>query len=362
MKECLILPPWSAGSLGDEYMVAGAAWLFSQKGYRVFVAEMEYPGSSSTFEGTVGPLLRDRPVHFIPLAQHRHCKDTPFYQVVAIGADTLDGLHSTEFSIETLRGLADAANAGKRVDIVSASYSNESKPEVDQVVRSTPALKWVARERCSFQRLKAIGAANVLLGCDFSIFLSRLVGQRIARAAVRQPLVSLAISPSVERIYGADLETALTRAITQLSVLAPTLRVNVVAHDYRSFGARSNPQVAKDISCSLAKKLSPIPVAFDGRRLTAREAWDVARRSTLVISGFMHFALMSSYAGTPSYFLSYSDKGIGQREMNPLFSCGDLQQLESFVGAYNSRLRLRRLEAWVGRARLKARVEKACGF
>ncbi len=156
------------------------------------------------------------------------------------------------------------------------------------------------RDRRSYERLRDIGAHNVELGADFSVFLPRCL-RRAPSPHVKPSacVVSIAVNEAMERIYGLeDAASTIADVLKKLAAQHPGVEAIVLSHDYRVFGPRPHTVVAGDFAELLSRKLPQLPVRFLDARLQAAHALQLARSSRLVISGVMHYALMASFAGT----------------------------------------------------------------
>lgn len=353
MRRCLILPPWSAGSLGDEYMVASAAHILAGRGFGVSVAELGYPGSIDNYRSAIGALV-DKRVEFVALAHQEDCCDADVGNIVSIGADTLDGIHSQEHSLKVLQGLQKAAAAGKQVHVVSASYSAQSKPVVDALVAKLSGIRWIARDPNSYARLNAIGARDVMLGGDLSSLVGDLPALRLERSSESDgAYVLVAMSPATEGVYG--LETV-AEGIASMVRDVRGLGVRTIVHDHRDFGGRTGRAATLELTARLKELLPGRNVTFVEARNRIDDTHRIAREAALVVSGYMHLALMASFAGVPAYFLAYHDKGLGQKIDNPLFETGGLDGLKAFAAWSPLSRGWRKLAARVSQRRIRKRA------
>ena len=102
-------------------------------------------------------------------------------------------------------------------------------------------------------------------------------------------------------------------------------------HDYRDFGGPTSLTVLKEAISQLRCNFPEATLDLIEDRKLVSDMVPLVRNAVATVSGYMHFALISSFNLTPSFFLIYHDKGVGQAKVNPLLSVGNLTELEAFV-------------------------------
>lgn len=358
----LVLPPWSPGSLGDEYMVAAAAVLLQTAGEQAIVAEFPaYPGSRDRYS-TVLPGLAGLGVAFAEIPHHDKAYLNDFDRAVLIGADTVDGVHSAEHSTRVLNGMAAIATTGRPVDVVSVSYSQQSDPSVDALIQKSGVRTWYARDLRSLARLRELGVTRAAWGGDLSLLANEAARHLSpSRTVARPPRPYVLVSIGPQTLRTSTLEEICDVLSSTFLENRPRAPLSLVAmpHDYRDFGGPTSRSVTTQLMAAMGARVGGDRLHLIEDRLTVPDMARLVRNALATVSGYMHLALFSSFNLTPSYFLAYHDKGLGQAMVNPLFNAGDLKGLRAFGDDLSRTHYLRALEQRVRLAsqRRRARLQ-----
>jgi len=323
-KSCLVVPPASYGSLGDEAMVRGlVAYLGNVKpGWSVDLLSI-YHGIWPRLEGVRAVFNYDE------FSQESIDWDllAGYDQFLLFGADVLDGHYSRAESMDRMRMLARASEHGLRPTILGFSVNDRPDGRVmARLKRLSSRATLCVRDSASLRRLERIGVENLTLVADVAFLMppaAQSAGTReteqwvAAQQASGRRVAIVCLSVQVQAKAEGAAPSFLETFGKELAELASGhgLSVLLVPHDLRLVGPpqRSDVHIAMELAAVLGAQGTA-----DRQRMFIPEAADQVKRLAgkvdFVITGRMHVAIAGLGMGTPAICLTFQGKFAGLLE------------------------------------------------
>jgi polysaccharide pyruvyl transferase WcaK-like protein/glycosyltransferase involved in cell wall biosynthesis len=323
-KSCLVLPPASYGSLGDEAMVRGLVAYLGKvtPGWSVDLLST-YRGIWPRLEGVRAVL------NYGEFSQESIDWDllAGYDEFLLFGADVLDGHYSRAESMDRLRMLARASEHGLRPTVLGFSVNDRPDERVmARLKRLSTRATLCVRDSASLRRLERIGVENLTLVADVAFLMppaaqsaaTRETEQWVAaQQASGRRVAIVCLSVQVQAKAEEAEPTFLETFGKELAELASGHGVSVLLlpHDLRLVGPqqRSDVHIAMELATVLGAQRTP-----DRHRIFIPEAADQVKRLAgkvdFVITGRMHVAIAALGMGTPAMCLTFQGKFAGLLE------------------------------------------------
>ncbi|WP_172979860.1 polysaccharide pyruvyl transferase family protein [Agromyces agglutinans] len=252
--------------------------------------------------------------------------------VSVVGADVVDGKYNPKASVRRFRTAGVAARMGIPAQILGFSWNEAPDPAALRAVRKVPpAVRLLARDPISAERLIRSGASNVRAAADLA-FLTKpsadlpstieawLRGQRGRR---------IVIVNSNPRLAGSFPDQMAEYCYLVRCLVARGESCVLLPHDSRDLGRGSEIAHLR----RLADEIRPSPHVLSlPETLEPGEVVRLAQYASLTISGRMHLAILSAVAGVPTVGLDYQGKFEG------LYRLLDIADLRVPQGELDGRL------------------------
>lgn len=374
-RSVFICPTAPPGSFGDEAMLEGCLDHYRDiDGYEINLISLDdgekwinVNGVSNNLSLTATKFFPIRYLQF--LWAIRRCSG-----FCVLGADTIDGHYSREWSLQKINMAEIAAKAGLESSILGFSFNETADDVVIKRLNKLPLeVRLCGRDPVSYRRLVERVAHPSILVADLA-FLLRPDGEtektRLVESWVRsqrdhdrrviginanyenyKTFVNPATKDSVRELVACYVE-----AIRQVDAAEGNNSYLLLPHDTRDTACESG-----DVQLALAI-YEQMPIEIQSRALVvpmpcrAAEIKYLAGLANVVLSGRMHLAIASLGMGTPAACITYQDKfeglfqhfRIGDMTISPVeaFKNGGLGEFMIAVMERESELRCSIAEAF----------------
>lgn len=316
-REVFLVPPATAGSLGDQAILQGILEALLPR--RARLARQVLPASfrpQSTRglvdAGTMRLVLHSRRWVARFLFELSRCRC-----LVILGADVIDGRYDLEQALLYLHACRLAAEAGVPARVASFSFSDKPAPEVvNSLARMPQAVRFFVRDPVSLERFRSATGQEATLAADAAFLMAPTAESETAREAIGvcrewrtkgHTLIGVNINPLTlpgpvgEGIdaYAAELSAFLRER--------PEIRLLLVPHDTRPLHsdveALSSLLARLDVTGGRAAMVRPPLDAWDARA--------VVREVDVVVTGRMHLAISALSQAVPAIGVAYMGKFEG---------------------------------------------------
>ena len=306
-----ILPPASAGSLGDQAMIDAAAGYIVDQLHRPVLIGPNFMHVRSKAELPKG--TGARAVLPIMARMMLTCRS-----MGCIGADVLDGVYNPDQVIKRVRFLSIAHRLGRTARVFGASWSETPSDIIIALLRKSPWLQLCARDPISQARMEKTLGREVRLVADLAFLMqSGLTTPAAMRARDwvqerrRAGRVVMGVNLSghtLAKLPGDGVQVLAAPIIRWLAADAAR-DVLLMPHDRRGNVVGDGGvlgRLREILSDRFADRLHALPVEL--------EAWDLkalAGEVDLVLTGRMHLAIAAMGMGTPAICTVYQGKFEG---------------------------------------------------
>jgi polysaccharide pyruvyl transferase WcaK-like protein len=316
-REVLILPPASAGSLGDQALLQGCQDHLLENG-QLSIRQLLLPGRRliSTRLPQLPPVFLSRSVTWRTL-------QLLFFSVKAkklyvVGADVLDGRYNSGYFDVVTKISGPAKDMGVPVTILGCSYSRTpDERTVGLWEEFSHDVDVFARDPVSLEKIRASVCAEAQLSADVGFLMRPVVQSDSAREVLEwlkerrlegAEVVALnfsGLNADKDEVAGVDY---LVELLESFLCQFPNVCVLVLPHDFRE--GQSDLALGKSVIAQTIGKLLPriklLEPPFD--------AWDVkgiVANLDYVFTARMHLAVAAMGVGVPVYCYAYQEKFEG---------------------------------------------------
>ncbi len=306
-----LIPPTSAGSLGDQAMIDAIAEYVIREFKRpvwIFPNQMDLRAEAKFLSGRSLVAALAASLRGIVGAR----------EVALVGADVLDGTYSSKSVLLRLKALKAANFLGRKTRVLGSSWSLSPSAEVVSYLRDANWLEVFARDPISQGRMERDLQRPIQLVADCAFLL-----QAEARSASAKAALSWAQGCKINgaTILGVNLSghtinnlpdasvAPYVRLVTAWLDADPTRRVLIIPHDHRP-GLSGDGMVSEELIEALPEAYAARVYIPDG----PLQAWDakaVVGAVDLVLTGRMHLAIAALGQGTPPVSIVYQSKFEG---------------------------------------------------
>lgn len=313
-RRVLIIPPASAGSLGDQAMVDALAAQYKKSyGSKIFL----YPDCfelRSKYTCLNSAIFPQR----ITATLSKLIAATAPTEINLLGADNIDGRYGAGKALARLKFLQFAHRMGKPVRVLGCSWSEAPAPSVRDAMRQADWLTIYARDPLSRDRMERDFQRAVPLVADLAFLLEPGMTTESAKMIFdfitenkREDSTMIGVNISkaaIDRHQAKNIEP-FERFLTQWITAAPSRYIVFIPHDSRP-GVNDDFEVAHALVQTLQSCAPGRVIAPEG----PWNAWDakaIVAELDLVLTSRMHLAIACLSMGTPPACLPYANKFEG---------------------------------------------------
>ena len=326
-KTRLLVPPASAGSIGDEAMVT--AWIEQTLGDTVGIIT-----GSFAIENDLAPDAKHLSVDRL-LGSSRLRSELllgylllTYSSIEFVGADVLDGHYSVHRSLRRLSLISFSGRCGADTRILGCSLNTNPHALVrDQWATLPKSVRICARDPNSFDRIEQIVNRNISNTADIAFLLKPASDLSLQAANIKswiktqktkkRLVVGLNLNPAL--LPGMSDSFTLSLVHTIASGLASDCPVSILLIPHDSRKSADDPRLL----CLAEEELmlNNIPAEKTSPHLSAAEIKHLAGELDVVITSRMHLAIAALGQGTPVVAFEYQDKFSGLYELFKLNDC-----------------------------------------
>lgn len=310
-----IMPPSSAGSLGDQAMIDSAACYLTEELDRKVVIG---PNLVET-RATAMLAKAHSPMGSMQIMSRMllNCTD-----IACIGADVIDGVYNPGQVFKRLRMLRLAHAFGRKARIFGCSWSTTPNPEVTEALRKASWLDIRARDPISQARMEEAFGRPVPLVADLAFLLRPEFQSEASRAgrdwiAAQQQagrvVMGVNLSGHTVNSLPGDGVRSVAQPIIRWLQADPQRALILIPHDRRGGIVGDGKPLAalqEMLTPDFADRIHSMPVTLDSWEIKA-----LSGQVDLVLTGRMHLAIAALGMGTPAFCTVYQGKFEGLMQM-----------------------------------------------
>ncbi|MEQ9639612.1 MAG: polysaccharide pyruvyl transferase family protein [Alphaproteobacteria bacterium] len=313
-----VLPPASAGSLGDQALLAGLVNLIhstqeSQRIRQILLRDWHELPVPEGVDGALEVATVDTSSTLKYMISLIHCR-----HLVVLGADVMDGFYSDEQVVQTIDLCNLAAELGVPVSIVSFSFSDKPTDSAIMALKSSnPLITYVLRDGISHARFEKIVGRSAFHAADLAFQLKPDVLGDTSRKCLNwmeeqkldgQTIIGFNANPLIDLGEGIDPIAVYARAVEGTLSRISGARCVFLPHDLR--GSISDVSLLNEIYMKLTEQTRERVYVLQPEF----NAWDVkglVARVDLLVTGRMHLAIAALSQCVPVLGVGYQGKFEG---------------------------------------------------
>ena len=316
-NKTLIIPPTSAGSIGDEAVLHG---LIEACGFINSDATVLCWKKGDYHQLPIPTLNGELFFHGSSFKYFWHAKNLihGFERVIIAGTDMMDGFYDDWIPNKLIDIGEIALSSGAKAVVFGFSIANHSKPTIQRLASSQ--IDTIVRDPVSLRRLQQIPHHNnrATLGADCSIWCEPSDRKHIRETYLEKiagPFIVLNLSPpSLEESSDAEMSIdEICKAICEWCH-KESVEVLILPHHFQR---RKNDLPPCQRAYEILQK-NNIPTIFIQEQLRPFETKFIVSQSLMIVTGRMHLALAACSTSVPSICFPYMNKFEGMFELYEL--------------------------------------------